>query len=73
MVYPNPATHNFVVSWENQARFDVEIYSVLGELMHYEQVNNSRTQISTAHLPMGVYIVKTISGDVSKKVMLVVK
>ena len=73
LVYPNPTSNQFVVSWENHSGFEVEVYNVLGEMVRYQLVNGETAQIDVNQLSSGVYVVKTISGDVVKQVSLIVE
>ena len=72
-LYPNPTTNNFVISWENQSSYELEIYSILGSLVYYEIVNSTNKTIDVSHLPKGIYLVKTRSGDVVNQTNLIVK
>jgi hypothetical protein len=73
LIYPNPTSNQFVISWENHSGFEVEVYNILGEMVRYELVRGESTQINVNQLSSGVYVVKTTSGDVVKQVSLVVE
>ena len=72
-LYPNPAQNNVIVSWENQSRYEVKIYSTVGALMYFEEVTTTTKNIDVSNLPVGVYMVQTSNGMVVKQVSLVIQ
>ena len=60
VVYPNPAKDHLVVTGQEQAT-QLRIYSMLGELVLEESLQNNQT-ISIAHLPAGMYTFTCITG-----------
>jgi len=72
-LYPNPATNNVAISWENKAGFELEIYTILGELVRYELVQGTTASVDVSTLSTGVYIVKATSGTTVKQLNLVVQ
>lgn len=72
-LYPNPSSNRVAVSWGNKANFELQIYTLLGELVSYEMVRGTTTTVDVSSLSNGVYIVKATSGESVKQLNLVVQ
>lgn len=80
-LFPNPANNNFtirIVSEENK-KFVVEIFNVMGQLVSSEKIENNSISINTEKLTRGIYICKVSevnekgikqSGSLSKRVIV---
>jgi Secretion system C-terminal sorting domain len=65
-VYPNPASDVIVVS--NVVGSKVGLYNAVGQLVAEQKVVQNKATIQVAHLPKGVYVVKTV-GQIAKVVI----
>jgi Secretion system C-terminal sorting domain len=65
-VYPNPATDAIQVS--NVAGDKVGLYNTVGQLVAEQKVMQNKAELQVAHLPKGLYVVKT-AGQVAKVVI----
>jgi hypothetical protein len=71
-LYPNPSTGDFTI--RSSATIDhIEIYTVIGQLLYRNNINNREASISLHGYTPGVYYVRVHSGDESqiKKMMLI--
>lgn len=72
-IYPNPADDFTIISWDNENVEAIEIYNVVGVLVHRENtVGKSQSQINTATFQSGMYFIslKTPNGNVTTKLMV---
>ncbi|WP_282031495.1 VPS10 domain-containing protein [Winogradskyella eximia] len=73
-LYPNPASNEVNLKWNNSEDVAVRIYNTLGKLMFYSKnVNLSNDyKIDTSAFKTGVYFVKlnTSKGEIIKKLIL---
>ncbi|SHE81566.1 Por secretion system C-terminal sorting domain-containing protein [Psychroflexus salarius] len=73
VMYPNPVKGNLVsISINNADTFTVEVYNVLGKQV-LKQTANKSTQLNTAELNSGVYLVKITEGNQSLTKKLIVQ
>ncbi len=70
-VYPNPA-HDYV-NITNVANANIEIYNMLGELVHTQVSTQDNVNINISNLKTGNYIIKINAGDIitTKKLNIV--
>jgi uncharacterized repeat protein (TIGR01451 family) len=69
-VYPNPVQNNLTIT--NTTAIDsVSVFSVLGQEVINEKVNDLQTEINTSELTNGVYFVKVTSEGKEKTVKVV--
>jgi len=70
-VFPNPAHDLITIRAKNEVDGNVCLFNLNGKLI-FEQHFNTATEISTANLARGVYLLKIVSGDNSyyKKIIL---
>jgi hypothetical protein len=71
---PNPANDFTIINWENEAVQSIEIYNMIGSLVHQENVENYETekQINLSNLENGMYLVRlnTEKGAMITKLMI---
>jgi Secretion system C-terminal sorting domain len=65
-VYPNPASD--VIQVSNIMGDKVSLYNTVGQLVTEQKVMQNKATLQVAHLPIGVYVVKT-AGQVAKVVI----
>jgi hypothetical protein len=65
-VWPNPATDAIQVS--NVMGDKVGLYNAVGQLVAEQKVVQNKATVQVAHLPKGVYVVKTV-GQIAKVVL----
>lgn len=71
-IAPNPARESVSIQIENVEISKVELYNILGELVHQQVMDgNDNTMIPVSHLDKGTYILKvnTDKGIVSEKLI----
>ena len=70
----NPANNFTIINWENEAVQSIEIYNIIGSLVHQENVENYQTekQINLSSLENGMYLVRlnTERGAMITKLMV---
>ncbi len=74
-VYPNPFTDQVIISYKNvseAAGKTIKLYDVTGKLYLTQILKSSKTSISVANLPNGIYFLKTES-DVKPKIFKLIK
>jgi hypothetical protein len=63
-VYPNPASTNFTVSFEQGTINTIEVYTVAGKLVaSQENVNQTAATINRNDLPAGVYLIRAVLDE----------
>jgi len=72
-VYPNPANESVIISWDNQGAYDLKIYSMLGSLVYFEEVKSTNKNVDVSSFPAGIYVLETVSGNVTSQTYLVIK
>jgi hypothetical protein len=65
-VYPNPASD--VIQVSNIMGDKVSLYNTVGQLVAEQKVVQNKAELQVAHLPKGLYVVKT-AGQVAKVVI----
>ena len=68
-VYPNPADTYITLELMNENMERVELYSLTGQLIRWEEVQGRRVEISVEDLPAGVYSV-LVNGRYGKRVVV---
>ncbi|WP_188458943.1 T9SS type A sorting domain-containing protein [Psychroflexus planctonicus] len=70
-IYPNPTTHLWNVSTNNERITLLEVYDITGKKVFSLQPQSVNTQIDSSNLNSGIYILKlsTENGSVSKKLI----
>ncbi|MDA3953240.1 MAG: M28 family peptidase [Bacteroidales bacterium] len=71
-IYPNPATTDLNISFDNQHVTHVEIYNIIGELMIKKTIEASGI-INVSELTTGTYFVKLVSKDYSSVRKCIIK
>ncbi|MDB5271705.1 MAG: type sorting protein [Chitinophagaceae bacterium] len=67
-LYPNPATQQITIEKVVATEQHLEIVNVMGEILHEQEITDTKTSIDISALPAGLYVVKM--GDASKKLMI---
>ncbi|WP_136480757.1 BNR-4 repeat-containing protein [Cognatitamlana onchidii] len=63
-VYPNPASNEFTIAFQNINNAEVNIYDLLGKVVYKSSTSNGVIQVKQAHgLPSGMYLVKALTDD----------
>ena len=74
-VYPNPTTGPVTVlldTEEEVSSMDLTVYSATGKLIRHESIGNpGLTDLSSAGLPAGVYILKVSTSKYSKRIAVI--
>ena len=61
-IYPNPVKDYVTIEVDQNSTSSIEVYNFAGTLVKREEFN-ATTSIDMSNLPMGIYVVKVISGD----------
>ena len=71
-VFPNPTSGIFQIANTNYQISNIEVYNLLGELVHQHRGAFSNLQINLANQPNGIYFlnIKTKQGTISKKLII---
>ena len=63
-LYPNPTTSQLFVHNGNKPIQTIVIYNIIGkEILKITNINSSQTELNTANLPAGLYVIKVISAE----------
>ncbi len=63
-IFPNPAYDHFVVETSSELKNgSIEVYNISGQRMLTQMLDNERTEISSANLSVGVYLVKILNDN----------
>lgn len=64
-VFPNPITDLLTIKFDYYMpdRSEIQIFDIIGQLVHQEQMTHQSHQIQLGHLENGVYIVRVQAGD----------
>ncbi|MBK6523396.1 MAG: T9SS type A sorting domain-containing protein [Sphingobacteriaceae bacterium] len=74
VIYPNPNTGAFNISITTVSDdMTVELYNVLGALMHSQPISNTTTAVDMSKLSNGVYLAKIKEGSQVIETMRVIK
>ncbi len=58
-IYPNPTNGLINIEFNtNKSYFEIEVFSLLGELIYVNKVNSSKLTFNLAQYPKGMYLVK---------------
>jgi|GEM_PF-1743311 len=66
MVYPNPSNGQFIVDMAGEDQSEINLYSMVGQLVYTTQTNKRKTVIDGKSLPKGLYFL-TITNQHTKK------
>ncbi len=55
-VYPNPFSNELYIETQSNHSFQVEIYNLMGNLVHYERANKNYSRINLDQLLSGIYV-----------------
>ncbi|MDR2084628.1 MAG: M6 family metalloprotease domain-containing protein [Bacteroidales bacterium] len=71
-VYPNPSSgiYNIDIA-NNDSKYDLYVYDIVGNLICYSGNNTNRTQINISDKKSGIYFVKVISNNINKTVKII--
>lgn len=72
-IYPNPADEFTMISWDNENVEAIEIYNVVGTLVHFENtVGQSQSRIDVSNFGSGMYFIslKTANGNMTTKLIV---
>ena len=74
-VYPNPATSNLTLNFNNRNNADLtlNIYNITGELVSSEILRQNQQQINISDLSNGIYMVEIKSNGWSEKQKLIIQ
>jgi hypothetical protein len=74
-IFPNPASDNIIVNFNNRnnSQVEVNIYNITGELVRSEILKQYHQQISVADLRNGLYVVEIKSEEGLAKQKLIIK
>ena len=72
-IFPNPATEYFQINISEPKNSWFEIYSVSGELIKKQNINQSSTTVSTKNFNKGNYLVKVNANGKSNTQIIIVK
>jgi hypothetical protein len=68
--YPNPVKENLNVSYVD-AISDIIVYNLLGQKMLVQKVSTNNTQVDLSALAAGTYMVKVLSGNLTKTITVI--
>ena len=65
-VYPNPNNGKFIVQLSSalKANARIEVYNVMGKLVHEMYVNQQKTEIDLRAMKNGIYFVRIFDGEI---------
>ncbi len=68
-LFPNPTNNSFTIRIlaEENKKYVLEVYNVMGQLITSEKIENNIISISTQQLPQGMYICKVSEVDAKEK------
>tara|TARA_R110002072_G_scaffold108418_1_gene235266 strand:- start:201 stop:1751 length:1551 start_codon:yes stop_codon:yes gene_type:complete len=69
-VFPNPA-RNFIVIDSSAMIYELNIYSVSGELLMSKNIAKSNSRIDISTLSSGIYILEILNENIAEKVKLI--
>ncbi len=71
LVYPNPANDKITISSEEKI-LEITVMSINGKMILSEQLNSYKTQMETAQLDQGIYIIRSLTekGEYFNKVVI---
>jgi hypothetical protein len=74
-IYPNPTNTNFKVifSQHENIEFDLNIYNAIGELVFTKNAIKNNQQINIENLETGLYLIETITNNISTKHRLIIQ
>ena len=55
-VFPNPTNSSVTIS-SNKVQIDIYIRSIIGDIIHYERIENSSKTIDVSNLDIGIYVI----------------
>jgi len=70
-IYPNPNTGNFMVESKGGSIKNIEVYDLLGRIVHAELSEEYKVEINIKHLANGIYYVKVQSADELKVIKII--
>jgi hypothetical protein len=74
VIYPNPTTGGFNISMSTVSEnMSIELYNIMGDLLHSQSITDSKTAIDISKLSNGVYLAKIKEGSQVIETMRVIK
>jgi len=70
-VFPNPTTNHWILEWNYPEKAHLQITDLQGRLLHEQEVEPGRQEISAEGLPPGVYLLQIRSEVASGSVKVV--
>ncbi len=68
--YPNPATDNFNIEFNEEGNFKVEIYDISGRNIKTVLANSDRTNIALKGIKPGTYYVRTTEQETNESALI---
>jgi hypothetical protein len=71
-VFPNPATNNFQVKWDNSKGFNIQLFNIWGDnILNIDNVHSDQ-MINCQYLSNGIYLLKIITPEATflKKIFI---
>lgn len=62
-VYPNPATNQFTVNLDGAAHSQIQLFNLMGQLVHREESDQENVNINVRQLTSGVYMLKVTQDN----------
>ncbi len=64
-IYPNPVSDLLQLKLPDGGTYEVECYNLAGELILHQKISMQVSQLATANLPAGVYILRATNANAS--------
>jgi hypothetical protein len=65
-IYPNPSNGKFFIKLENYRNIEIKIYSMVGKLIHKQELNKAVNEIDLSGFGKGMYFVKFTNTNDNK-------
>ena len=69
-VYPNPATDNFNIEFDEEGNFKIDVYDISGKNVKSVQVNSDRTKITLKGIRPGTYYVNATQQETNESALI---
>lgn len=72
-MYPNPANNLLTIETENEGKYDIQIFDLLGKIIVKQSFIGGSTTINVSNLPKGLYVVNLKYKNYSKHKKLILE
>ena len=72
-VYPNPADNSIEIKSPIGGSAKIQLLDFNGKLIHSKEFSGNETQLSTTHIPNGVYVLNYSNGDLKANQKIIIQ